>query len=483
MSGYRGRALGALIGLLLCVPLAPAAVAAPRAEICNRHCDGRDPSLATGDRIPVSADASGRTVELHVDDGGAMGWASVSGADEGDQVWLDRSFDGGKTWGSGARLGDSTVPAGRTGWRTLMFNADDWNARGVGALRACTAPPGGPAACTGWARPDWNAGTRSTAAATALMMRYRQDIGLFDTGNWWTSANALTALIDNIRVSGMRGYEYAIAHTYDLNVDAQGGDFTNEYLDDTGWWGLAWIAAYDLTGDGRYLETARADADHMAAHWTPDCGGGVLWNQHETYKNAITNELYVHLNAALHNRIPGEATYLQRARDGWAWFDASGMINSDGLVNDGITEGCANNGDTTWTYNQGVLLGGLVELHRATGEQALLDRARALADASTGSEYLNPGGVLREPVEADDCFGDGASFKGPYVRGLGVLDAALDDRPYTDYLARQAEAAHANDRDSLDAYGPHWNGPYVAPGDGHGCQHSALDLLNAAVRD
>ncbi|WP_243788150.1 glycoside hydrolase family 76 protein [Saccharopolyspora gloriosae] len=330
------------------------------------------------------------------------------------------------------------------------------------------------------APPDEEAGGRGAAAATALMTRYREDTGLFDTGSWWTSANALTALIGNMRVTGLRDHEYAIARTYDLNKDAQGGNFTNEYLDDTGWWGLAWIAAYDLTGDGRYLDTARADAEHMAAHWTSECGGGVLWNQHKTYKNAITNELYLWLNSALHNRIPGDSTHLQRARDEWAWFNASGMINSDGLVNDGLTEGCANNGDTTWTYNQGVLLGGLAELHRATGEQELLDRAGSLAEASTGSDHLNPDGILREPVEADDCFGDGASFKGAYVRGLGALNEALADRPHTDYLARQADAAYANDRDELDDYGPHWNGPWVAPGEGHGCQHSALDLLNAA---
>ncbi|GAA3359256.1 glycoside hydrolase family 76 protein [Saccharopolyspora gregorii] len=320
------------------------------------------------------------------------------------------------------------------------------------------------------------------AAATALMGRYREDIGLFDTGNWWTSANALTALIESIRISGDREHEHAIDRTYELNRNAQGGDFRNDYLDDTGWWGMAWVAAHDLTGDERYLATARADADHMAAHWTPECGGGVLWHRDKAYKNAITNELYVELNAALHNRIPGDTTYLQRARDGWAWFEGSGMIGEGGLVNDGLTGECANNGDTAWTYNQGVLLGGLVELHRATGDAALLERARALADASTGSAYLNPDGILREPVEGDDCDGDGASFKGPYVRGLGVLNAELADHPYTGYLARQADAAHARDRDEQDSYGPHWNGPWVEPGVGHGCQHSALDLLNAAGR-
>jgi predicted alpha-1,6-mannanase (GH76 family) len=152
------------------------------------------------------------------------------------------------------------------------------------------------------------------------------------------------------------------------------------------------------------------------------------------------------------------------------------MINADHMINDGLTDACANNGQTTWTYNQGVVLGGLTELYRATSDSSLLTTARQLADAST--VRLQTGGVLREPGESDSCTGDGPSFKGAYVRGLGRLDAQLSDHPYAATLDRWADAAHANDRNSLDQYGPHWNGG-TGTSD-YGCQQSALDLLNAA---
>jgi predicted alpha-1,6-mannanase (GH76 family) len=458
----------------------PAAAAEPAAAepaaVCNRFCDGRDPGLAAADRQPGTAALHGRRLTLHVDDTAAMAWATLESGQPGDEVWLDRSFDGARSWATGSRLGATGIPEGASERRTDMYNVDDWAGRGVGVLRACGRAGDRPeVACTGWFRTTWNAWDRRTAAATALMMRFDRGNGLFDGHGWWTGANALIALIDSMRVSGMRSYDYAIAATYDKQINARQGQFRNEYSDDTGWWGLAWVAAYDLTGDARYLATARADADHMHTFWDTRCGGGVHWRSDRRHKNAISNSLYIQLNAALAQRVPDDTTYRDRARTGWSWFRDTGMIRSDDIVIDAVDLDTCRATSGPLTYNQGVLIDALVQLDRL-GDADALAVARRVADAATASGYLHRDGIVREPGETDSCEGDAPSWKGSYVRGLGVLNAVTGGA-YTAYLQRQADRAYADNRNTFDAYGPHWAGPYVNTS--HLCQQSALDLLNA----
>ena len=180
------------------------------------------------------------------------------------------------------------------------------------------------------------------------MSLYDRRTGLWRDTGWWNSANALTSLVDYMIATDDQRYRWVVANTFDRARSAKGGSFTNDYLDDTGWWALAWIRAYDLTHHQRYLDTARADVDHMWSYHDDVCGGGVWWTVAKEYKNAITNELFVKAAAELHHRVPGDREYLRKALATWRWFRHGGMINADHLVNDGLDAGsCTNNHGTT----------------------------------------------------------------------------------------------------------------------------------------
>jgi len=316
-------------------------------------------------------------------------------------------------------------------------------------------------------------------AVDALVSLYDQRTGVWPTTGWWNSANALTALTNYMIDSGDHRYSWVLANTYAKKRNAERGNFINDYVDDTGWWALAWIRAYDLTGNQVYLATARRGVDFMWSNHDDVCGGGLWWTVNHQYKNAIANELFVKASAEVATRL-GEAgqPYLQRAVSVWQWFQQSGMTGGDQLVSDGLDRTSCTSSGPVWTYNQGVLLGALVDLADATGDDSYLDRARTLADASTKSKQLHIDGVLTESCEKSACDVNGPSFKGIYVRNLGELNRALEDHPYSDYLVGQANIAHEHDRNSENQYGLHWAGPVQFVN--AASQQSAVDLLVAA---
>jgi predicted alpha-1,6-mannanase (GH76 family) len=312
----------------------------------------------------------------------------------------------------------------------------------------------------------------------ALHNFYQSDVGLWQTAKWWNSANALETTIDYSRVTNTTTYRSTIANTFDKQ---QANHFFSPWFyDDEGWWALAWIKAYDLTGESRYLDMAKTLFEDMKQGWDDNCGGGIWWLKNRTYKNAISNELFLSVAARLHLRTPndqGAGSYLDWAKREWQWFKQSQMINSDHLINDGLDKACQNNQRTTWTYNQGVILGGLVDLYHSTSDPELLTQAEAIADAAM--KALAPTGVLQEPCEPNNCGIDGSQFKGIFVRNLLYLHQATGKPEYKDFILKNAETILANNNDSTGKFGLVWLGPFDQADAVR--QSSALDAVNAAV--
>lgn len=158
------------------------AISSSSAQICNLHCDGRDPSQATNSREAVSVEIFGRRIRLFISDSDNMGFAELSNGDPADEVWIDRSFTAGVSWDG--KLGDSFIPSGARDVRTVMYNVDNPSNKEIGALRACgKAGNREEIACTSWARSTVNAESQVDAAATALMQFYNRQ--LFSTTGWW----------------------------------------------------------------------------------------------------------------------------------------------------------------------------------------------------------------------------------------------------------------------------------------------------------
>jgi len=325
----------------------------------------------------------------------------------------------------------------------------------------------------------------AAAGIAALQRWYLPWTGRWRTTGWWNAPNALTAVIDYTQRTGDQTYAHVSRRTFRA-ARCRHRHFLVSFFDDNGWWALAWIKAYDVAKQDRYLDAARRIFDNLVSGWDDTCGGGLWWNEDRKYKNAITNELFLTVAIKLHQRSPGHGSdYLDWALREWDWFRTSGMIGPSSLVNDGLTADCKNNGRPAYTYNQGVILGGLAGLYEVTGDQAYLRQGESIADAAllqlTSPQTANPPGILIEPGEADMIGrrADGSQFKGIFVRYL--YDFYLHSRrpAYRDFILRNAESIWDNSRNAMNQFGLRWIGPYDVADASR--QSSALEALNAAV--
>lgn len=314
--------------------------------------------------------------------------------------------------------------------------------------------------------------------AVALDQWYNPDSALWETTSWWNAANGITALCNYHKFTNDSTFDKRIFHTFSK---ARPNDFLNYYFDDQGWWALAWLDAYDVFNDKRFLKKSADIFSDMVKGWDKKCKGGIYWRKDFKYKNAISNELFIAVASRLHlsgiESVFNDRTAFEWAQSAAGWFIKSGMINQDNLVNDGLHE-CRNNNGTTWTYNQGVIAGALSYLFKATQDSLFLNTAIEIANAAINT-LVNDSGILQEPNEPD-CNADQVQFKGIFVRNLAILNSIVDDPKYRTFININALSLWQNARNTkTDQVGLLWAGPFDR-GDA-ARQISALDAFNALL--
>jgi hypothetical protein len=147
-----------------------------------------------------------------------------------------------------------------------------------------------------------------------------------------------------------------------------------------------------------------------------------------------------------------------------------------------------NNNQTTWTYNQGVILSGLALLYNATQNSTLINIAQKIADA-TIQKLTYPNGILKEPCEPE-CDNDQKPYKGIFARHLGYLLPYVTDtlhiQNYTTFLQQNAISLWTSGRcEKYGLFSLFWN--YNSSDTCNSSQDvatttSALDLFISAAK-
>lgn len=214
--------------------------------------------------------------------------------------------------------------------------------------------------------------------------------------------------------------------------------YVNSYYDDMAWLALATLRLEQLAEesrrpsrrrDGRIRKSLTLQFDSAS---TDDLGGGTFWSTKRDFKNTPATA-----PVALYYARTGNPVKAQALLD---WLDAKLFDPGRGLYLDGLRINAAGEAvlvDAIYTYNQGPVLGALLEL----GGTANLARAAEVVDAvarhltvhgagtseaGTTGAGATESGTSRSAALRCDGTGDGGLFTGILARYLAL--AARDGR-------------------------------------------------------
>lgn len=165
--------------------------------------------------------------------------------------------------------------------------------------------------------------------------------------------------------------------------------------DDIMWWVISLARAHQLTGTKDYLDFSVSGFKRVWDGSYDPVKGGMFWDFNHSGKNACINFPTVIAAMTLY-KITGDDSYLQQAKDVYAWGVNNLFDPNTGRVADNNVNG--HKGWSDYTYNQGTFIGAAVLLYKATGTTSYLDQAN-LAATYTQKTMSDVNGIL--PAEGD----------------------------------------------------------------------------------
>jgi len=232
---------------------------------------------------------------------------------------------------------------------------------------------------------------------------------------FWGQAEEIEMAIDNYDRTESATTRTMLSALCTGFINRNGTDWTwNEYNDDIAWAVIAFCRTYQITGNTTFRDRAKANFDAMYSRaWdTNFTGGGLWWRTDKQCKNACINGPAA-VGACYLFEIYGDASYLAKAQDCYAW-ERRVLFNT----NSGAIYDCINTNGTynTWasTYNQGTFIGAGTFLFKFTGLPLYYQDALLTANYTKNS--LCSGGIL--PAYSS---GDLAGFNGIFARWMGKM--------------------------------------------------------------
>ncbi|MGH9093001.1 MAG: glycoside hydrolase family 76 protein [Acidimicrobiales bacterium] len=239
---------------------------------------------------------------------------------------------------------------------------------------------------------------------------------------------------------------------YDQGPRALHVDSDLPRVDDSLWMGLALTWGYGRSGSPTLLRRAEDVFALARRDWDPR-HGGVYWEEHapgatDEAKSVVSNAPAVILGVQLYQRTH-RRTYLTWSERIFDWLRAHLVNPATGLYEDSVDDATrpATVGATTYTYNQGVMVGAMVALSRV--DPARYPLADAVRLAVRAMAYFAGHGTYGQPafdvVWAENVLGlagryGNAAFAARARRSVRLAVRASPPRP-GDLLDQGSELA------------------------------------------
>ena len=288
--------------------------------------------------------------------------------------------------------------------------------------------------------------------------------------NWWESALALWALVRYLEQTRSTNpiYQRSIMLLYNHNVVRPNThaplNFGNEFNDDTGWWGVAWLEAaryelgvrHDLANARKFLAVAEWDASFIATALPRVCGG-LQWG-FGIPPDTTTMAEFMHLTAGLYRLRTAPGAFHDTGKAGqwlldsqWAlsYMTRTGLVDlKNGTVKDALFKKTCRPYGRPLTYTPGVVADGLIQVGLGLRQPWYYRQAyKLLRNAIDPHTGLIRHGILREHCEDNqyhcttlESRQDLPAYKGILVNAMADYDRATGTSTFRSFLVTQATA-------------------------------------------
>ena len=221
--------------------------------------------------------------------------------------------------------------------------------------------------------------------------------------------------------------------------NASAGNSGDYYYDDNEWVCIELLLGYMRLGKKELLEAARKNLEFLWTGWDDALGGGLYWSMACTSKNACANAPAA-IAFLLAYQITGEETYLEHGKAIYDWMN--GTMRENDLFIDAINVATGEKNHWKGVYNQATMIYAGSLLYEITGEeeyyrltnatvQAVLPHMFTVTETETGETVKMHG----NPIYSAWCVGWLArSFVKFYevdpardARPMALLKAVLED--------------------------------------------------------